>query len=97
MSPIVPEAASDDSGSEKATVEASEKNMVDDDIVVHKKADGGLEQPDRPRLATPAGQNRKTVEPDESPLVKGPSVDPRSGNKTDTRPLERPAETRTPA
>ncbi len=71
------EAASDDSGSEKATVQASEKNMVDDDIVVHQQSDGGLEQPDRSPMATPAGQNGKPAEPDESQLVKGPSVDPR--------------------
>jgi len=77
----LPEAATDDSGSEKATVEASEKNLVDDDIVVHQKTDGGLEQPDLSPMATPAGQNGKAAEPDEMLLVKGPSVDPRSATE----------------
>ena len=77
----LPEAASEDSGSEKATVEASEKKLVDDDIVAHQKADSGLEHTDRPQTATSAGQIGKTAEPDERPLVKGPSVDPRSATK----------------
>ncbi len=75
------EAASDDSDSKPATVEAPEKSMVNDDIVVHKKADGGLEQTDPAPTPTPSGNNGKTVEPDESPLVKGPSGDPGSAKK----------------
>ena len=71
------EAPLDDSGSEKATVEASENNRVDDDIVAHQKANGGLKHPDRSQLATSAGQNGKLAESDESPLVKSPPVDPR--------------------
>ena len=76
-----PEAASDDSDSKPATVEAPEKSMVNDDIVVHKKTDGGLEQTDPAPTPTPSGNNRKTIEPDESPLVKGPSGDPESAKK----------------
>ena len=75
------EAASDDSGSETAAVETSDKNRVDDDIVAHQKADNGLEHTDRPQTAIPAGQNDETAEPDERSLTKGPSVDPRSATK----------------
>ena len=71
------EAPLDDSGSEKATVEASENKRGDDDIVAHQKADGGLKHPERSQMATSAGQNGKPAEPDENPLVKSPSVDPR--------------------
>lgn len=85
------EAASGDSGSEKATVEASENNRVDDDIVAHQKADSGLAHPDRSQMATSAGQNGKPAEPDESPLVKGPSVDPRPATQpTPTRLKDQP-------
>lgn len=76
-----PEVAADDSDSKPATVEAPEKSMVNDDIVVHKKTDGGLEQTDPAPTPAPSGNNRKTVEPDESPLVKGPSGDPESAKK----------------
>ena len=76
-----PEAASDDSDSKPATVEAPEKSMPNDDIVVHKKTDGGLEQTDPAPTPTPSGNNRKTIEPDESPPVKGPSGDPESAKK----------------
>lgn len=76
-----PEAASDDSDSKPATVEAPEKSMLNDDIVVHKKTDGGLEQTDPAPTPTPSGNNRKTIEPDESPPVKGPSGDPESAKK----------------
>ena len=75
------EAASDDSGSKPATVEAPEKSMVNDDIVAHKKTDGGLEQTDITRTPTPSGETGKTAEPDERPLVKGPSGDPGSAKK----------------
>ncbi len=74
----VPEASSDDSGLESPAVEASDKNMVDDDIVAHQKTDSGLEHTDRPQTAAPAGQNGVSAEPDDRKLTIGPSVDPRS-------------------
>ncbi len=77
----LPEAASDDSGSKKETVEAPEKKMVNDDIVAHQKKDNGLEPTDRPQTATSAGLIGKTAESDESQVVKGPSVDSRSATK----------------
>ena len=77
----LPEAATDDSGSEPAKLEVSEKTIVNDDIVARIGADGGLEHADRPQTSTPAGKNGKPTEPVEKPLTKGPSSDQRSAIK----------------
>lgn len=77
----LPDDASDDSGSEKATVEASEENMVDDDIVADQKTDSGLEPIDHPQTETLAGQDEETAEPGERPRAKDGSVDPQSSTK----------------
>ncbi len=77
----LPDDASDDSGSQKATVEASKETMVDDDIVADQKADSGLEPIAPHQTETPAGQNEETAEPDERLRAKDGSVDPQSSVK----------------
>ena len=76
------EAASDGSDTELAVVDASDHSTVNDDVVVHSKADTGSEQADRLHTATPAGQSEIIAQLDQRPQVKGPSGDPRSTEKT---------------
>ncbi len=84
------ETVSDDSDSETAAVDASEKKLVDDDIVAHRKTDDDLDPPDGPQTATPARHETETPEAGEGPRVKCPSIDPQSS----TEPMPAPSKGR---
>ncbi|MCB2146628.1 MAG: hypothetical protein KQI81_09150 [Deltaproteobacteria bacterium] len=66
----LPEAAAGDPVSDPAAGESSEKAIVNDERVVRKKEDGGLEHTDRPRTSL-----------EEKPPAKDPSVDQLSATK----------------